>query len=64
MSTRRLATHDEIAALLRELHAAGVPHVLLELTGPGWIVEYPQDAAQPAHPWPRVPWWRSEEPPA
>lgn len=39
-----LATHDQIAGLLRDLHAAGVAAVLLLLTGPGWIVELPADA--------------------
>lgn len=34
-------THDQVDALLRRLHAAGVGAVLLQLTGPGWIVEVP-----------------------
>lgn len=33
-------SHDEVAQLLRRLHAAEVDLVLCTRTGPGWIVAY------------------------
>lgn len=39
-SRRELVAHDEMADVMRRLHAAGVALVLCEATGPGWIVSY------------------------
>lgn len=37
-SRRELVAHDEMADVMRRLHAAGVALVLCEATGPGWIL--------------------------